>query len=88
MDHQGFCQSLDSFTIFSNVMAFFKLKMISLVVMFTQPYFINRSQMVNKTFVGGDFIIIEIEIVIRVKKMVRNITKQGIITSAKQSFRD
>ncbi len=43
--------------------------------------------MVKKRVIGGDFIIIEIENAIRVKKVVTNIIKQGIIASAKHSFK-
>ncbi len=73
--------------IFSNATVFFKLTTTSLALRFTQPNFIKRRLMVNKRVIRGDFIIIEIEITIRVKKMVTNIIKQGIIASAKYSVK-
>ncbi len=72
--------------IFGNAMAFFKLTTTSPVLRFTQPNFIKRRWMLNKRVIGGDFIIIEIEITIRVKKVVTNIIKQGIIASANTQF--
>ncbi len=68
-------------------MAFFKLTITSPALRFTQPNFTKRRQMVNKRVIRSDFIIIEIEIAIRVKKVVTNIIKQGIIVSAKYSFK-
>ena len=61
--------------IFSNATAFFKLTTTSTALRFTQPYFIKRGWMVNKRVIRGDFIIIEIEIATRVKKVVTNIIK-------------
>ncbi len=54
---------------------------------FTQPNFIKKRWMVNKRVIGGDIIIIDKEIAIRVKKVVTNIINQGIIASAKYSFK-
>ncbi len=82
-----FINKLEFFMIFSNAMAFFKLTTSSLALRFTQPNFIKKRWMVNKRIIRGDFIIIEIEIAIRVKKIVTNVIKQGIITSAKHSFK-
>ncbi len=59
----------------------------SLVLRFTQPHFIKRRWMVKQRVIGGNFIIIEIEISIGVKKVVTNIIKQDIIASAKHSFK-
>ncbi len=73
--------------IFSNAMALFKLTTTSLALRFTQPNFIKQRWMVNKRVIRGDFIFIEIEIAIRVKKVVTNIIKQGIIASAKHSIK-
>ncbi len=74
--------------IFSNATAFFKLTKTSPALRFTQPNYIKRRWMVNKRVMGGYFIIIEIEIVIRVKMVVTNIFNKGIIiASAKHSFK-
>ncbi len=59
----------------------------SLVLGFTQPHFIKRRWMVNKGVIIDDSIIIEIEIAIGVKQIITNIIKQGIIASAKHSFK-
>ncbi len=82
-----FIYPLDSFMIFSKMMAFFKLTTTSPAFGFTQLNFIKRRWMINKRVIGGDFIIIEIEIAIRVKRVVTDIIKQGIIASAKHCFK-
>ncbi len=74
-------------TIFGNAMVFFKLMTTSPALRFTQPNFIKWRWIANKRDIGGALIIIEIEIAIRVKKVVTIIIKQGIIASAKHSFK-
>ncbi len=81
-----FINLFDLVMIFSNTTAFFKLTMTSPALRFTQSKLIKQRWMVNKRVIGGDFINIEIEITIRVKKEVTNIIKQGFIASAKHSF--
>ncbi len=59
----------------------------STMLRFTQPHFIKRLQMINKRFIRDKIVIIEVNIAIRVKEAVANIIKQGIIGSAKHSFK-
>ncbi len=79
---RSFINPFDSCTIFSNATAFFKVMTASVVLWFTNPNFIKRRWTVKKRVIGSGLVIIEIEIMSKVKEMVEKIIKQGIIARA------
>ncbi len=83
----GFINPLDLSTIFSAATAFFQLMTTHMGFRFTQPNFVKRRQMINKRVIWDEFLIIEIGVVIRVKKVVANIINLGIIVRSKHSFK-
>ncbi len=58
---------LDLGIIFSNVAAFFKVRMMSMALRLTQPNFIKRRQMIDKRVISGERFVIEILVTIGVK---------------------
>ncbi len=72
---RGLINPLDSWTISSKAMTFFKV-VTSTELRFTKPDFIKRRWMMDKRVISCD-LIIEINIMIRVKEKVANIIKQS-----------
>ncbi len=83
---RGFINPLN-LCIFSKVIKFFKVTIISTALRFTQPHFIERKEMMKKRVTRDELVIRITNIAIRVKEMFANIIKQGIIARAKYSFK-
>ncbi len=71
----GYINPLDFSTVFSGASAYFKFAMANMMLRFTQPHFIKRTQVINKKVIGGELVIIEIQVKIRIKETVANSIK-------------
>ncbi len=79
----GIINPLDQFMILIKTPLLLELKAMRMAFGIMQPNFIKRRQMIHKGFIRGKISIIEVKIVIRVKKLIVEIIKSGINASAK-----
>ncbi len=84
---RSFINPFDNFGIFSKLTTFFNGTKMSIVLRFTQSHFMKRRWIINKRVIKDKLVIVEIIITIRVKDLVTNIIRLGIIASAKHSFK-